>query len=176
MRYPAKLFRTAAVFAALPASLPFLSAGPLLPPSGPVEATGATGIFELPFTISEPGSYRLRDDVVLESGDTGITIAVDNVTLDLGDHVLENGTGLGSVALVLDGNRSGITIRGGLLHGWTHLLDERAEGETDDRVLIEDLRFNGLNGAQAPGSRAFTWRRCQIRVLGPGIVSGIWRG
>lgn len=172
MRNLPSLIRSTVVFAILSANLSFLAAGPLLPPAGPVEATGPTGIFSLPFTIDQSGSYALRDDVSLESGDTGITITADNVTLDLGDHVMENGTGPGAIAIDLSGQRRGVTLRGGLLHGWTYYIDERAEGEADERVLIEDLRFEGLNGLQAPGGRAYTLRRCQFRTLGPGIVVG----
>ena len=159
-----------AVFLCLGVGL--LTAGPLDPPAGPVTATGPTGIYSLPYAISASGSYELRNDVTLAEGGTGITITADHVSLDLGNYVV-SASSFGSTAIGLPGNRRGIIIRGGLLEGWSYLLNEGSE-ETDENVLLEDIRFTGVLGVIAPGSRAYTVRRVSLMVVDAGIEVGDW--
>jgi len=75
---------------------------------------GPTDTF--PIVIGTPGSYVLTADLHLTDGGTGtamIEINADNVTLDLGGHVLK-GPGENSNGLAVFGEgRTGVTIHGG---------------------------------------------------------------
>ncbi len=112
-------------FSAFPAlfvlagSLALGSGGPLEPP-GPPGPTMKTldqveprrAIAELPYAIDEPGAYYLTGNL---SGEEGITIEVDGVTLDLMGFELAGGRGTG-VEVVGDRNR--IAIRNGIVRDW----------------------------------------------------------
>lgn len=79
-------------------------AGPLVPPAGPVtdtpgpeprtpiSATTAPGDASSMHVISQPGSYYLTGNLVATGTKNGITIASDNVTLDLNGFTVSQAT------------------------------------------------------------------------------------
>ncbi len=79
-------------------------------------------ISELPYTISQPGMYRLSGDLSLSTTNTnGITIDADNVTLDLNGHALIGpGKAAGSTGdgIYVDGPQYNIAIRNGTVRDW----------------------------------------------------------
>ncbi len=96
-------------------------AGPLAPPLGAIQPTSRFSprveIDQLPFTVAVSGSYYLGRDLTGVAGSNGITIAADNVTLDLG------GFSLFGVAGSLDGvavpaAQANLSIHGGTVRGW----------------------------------------------------------
>jgi len=108
-------------------------AGPLDPPAGPVTSTGKTlteveprravnststpGTLTSVFRISQPGSYYLTGNVLGESGKTGITIASDDVTLDLNGFALIGTTGA-TGGIRATGFRNNLTVRNGVVRNW----------------------------------------------------------
>ena len=58
---------------------------------------GLTFITKLPYTISEPGSYKVMADLVGIAGSHGITIDSSNVTLDLNGFSLHGVGGSGGI-------------------------------------------------------------------------------
>src|SRR5688572_6092132 len=100
-------------------------AGPLTPPAGPVSPTHKTltemeprtPISSLPFTISQPGSYYLTADLTGVSGQAGITVAADNVTIDLRGYTLRGVAGStgGIIANFMFAN---VALRDGFVRGW----------------------------------------------------------
>jgi len=118
-------------------------------------------VSELPYTISQPGMYRLSGDLSLSTHDTnGLTINADNVTLDLNGHSL---TGPGKAAgtsghgVYVSSIQHNITIRNGTVRDW---------------------RGHGIYGALAYNSQ-FEALRCYnnggdgiYSSVGPLIVSG----
>src|SRR5438445_10077681 len=67
-----------------------LAQGPLTPPGAPAptmktldQIEPRTPISSVPFTISQAGSYYLTKNLTGTASQDGITIAADNVTLDL---------------------------------------------------------------------------------------------
>jgi len=97
--------------------------GPLNPPGPPAvmmktlqEIEARHLIVSLPHTVTAPGSYYIATDLTGVAGQNGITIAADNVTLDLG------GWSLIGVAGSLDGifstNHHYLVVRHGNVRGW----------------------------------------------------------
>lgn len=96
-------------------------AGPLNPPSGPVQSTTKTltevepriainatntpGDADSMFRITSPGSYYLADNLTAIPGKAGIEIVADDVTIDLG------GFRIGGYPGALDGINTGGTTR-----------------------------------------------------------------
>lgn len=79
-----------------------------------------TPISSVPFTISAQGSYYLVTNLVATGSTAGITIAADNVTLDLNGFALVGG-GSGSVAgIQVPSAQKNIEIRNGTIRGWTN--------------------------------------------------------
>ena len=75
-----------------------------------------TPISGLPFTITIAGSYYVTGDLTGSSGNAGITINTDNVTIDLNGFTL-----IGvpfSFAGISGASRKNITIRNGTLRNW----------------------------------------------------------
>ena len=88
-----------------------------LPTPATLYCDSRTPISSIPFTIDERGSYFLTACMTGEAAQNGITIAADNVTLDL------NGFSLIGVAGSLDGVHvegaaDNIVIRNGLIREW----------------------------------------------------------
>jgi len=84
---------------------------------------GQIDIAKLPYTISSSGSYIVVGELELSTtGNHGITIAADNVTLDLNGHTIK---GPGQAAATTDSGiyigssvRNGITVKNGSILEW----------------------------------------------------------
>jgi len=68
---------------------------------------------DIPFTIDSPGVYCLAESVSFSAG-TAITIASDNVLLDLQDKKIDGSVG-GNIGIAINSGLSNITIQNGLL-------------------------------------------------------------
>lgn len=78
---------------------------------------GRIPISSLPVTLGQPGSYQLTGNLTGVSGQSGITVATPDVTIDLAGFVLEGVPG--SVdGIRLTGTTSGVTVRNGTVRGW----------------------------------------------------------
>ncbi len=81
-----------------------------------VAAGGRVPIYQVPSTIDTPGSYYVSRDLTGSSGAALITIASDDVTLDLADHTIRR-TDAGGDMIASFGNRTNIEIRNGRIEG-----------------------------------------------------------
>ena len=70
-----------------------------------------------PYTISVPGSYYLTTNLTGASGNFGVTIATNGVTLDLNGFVLQ-GVSASYDGVRVNGNCTNITVRNGTITGW----------------------------------------------------------
>ena len=128
-------------------------AGPLNPPAGPVAPTFKTlgevepriavnaantpGDGNSLFRITQRGSYYLTGDITGVPGKFAITIASDNVTLDLGGFTLAGGAMGVYVDAPAGAYRSNVTVRNGSITGCTSgaLNAKAAEGGVLARPL-----------------------------------------
>ncbi len=146
--------------ASLIAGAGMLLAGPLNPPSGPVAGTFKTltevepriavsaantpGNNSTAFIITQPGSYYLTGNVIVQGIDA-ISIRSSNVVLDLNGFTVgdrqdpsSGGTRSGVSAI---GGYSNITVKNGNVSGFTGGVDLPATG-----MVIENVRVGGTGG------------------------------
>lgn len=104
-----------------------LAQGPLTPPGAPAptmktldQIEPRTPISSLPFTITQPGSYYMTQNLHFTAA-TGnaITIQVSDVTLDLGGFVLSSSSAVTGTAIAVQSSLSGHRIRNGTILGTT---------------------------------------------------------
>ncbi|MBS0660473.1 MAG: hypothetical protein JSR82_19810 [Verrucomicrobia bacterium] len=116
---------TFCLLAALPASA-VLAQGSLTPPGAPAptqksldQIEARTPISSLPISISTPGSYYLTGNLSVTTGN-GITIAADQVTLDLNGFAISSSANPASgTAILFSGVRRNVTIRNGFIRSGT---------------------------------------------------------
>ena len=86
-------------------------------PRTPVDAahTGSGGSSE--FLITQPGSYYLTTNVVGVSGENGINISANNVTLDLNGFSVQGISGVWS-GVYIHAGYTNVTVRDGIISGW----------------------------------------------------------
>ena len=107
-----------------------------------VNSVNTPGDATASFVISQPGSYCLANNIVGESGKSGIRIDSDSVTLDLGGFAML-GVG-GSLSGVLINTHVHVAVRNGSINGWgINGLD----GGTSGLARIDDLRTDANTGA-----------------------------
>jgi hypothetical protein len=122
--------------------------GPLDPPGPPAvmmktleEIEPRKLIVSLPHTITEPGSYYIAKDLLGVAGQHGITIAADNVTLDLGGWSLVGVPG--SLAGIYATNQHDIVIHNGTIRLWGGDGIDFAQAGA---CKLEDLRIRHNEG------------------------------
>jgi hypothetical protein len=105
---------------------PAWSQGSLTPPGAPaptfktlnqVEPRTNLVFASLPVTITQPGSYYITNNLTGVSGDSGIVISANNVTLDLMGFTLTGVSGSLS-GISVPAAQNNITIRNGNLVNW----------------------------------------------------------
>jgi hypothetical protein len=141
-----------------------VSAGPLDPTSPPSSPSGVFGsgtpISSLPAVISSPGSYYLTGNLTGVSGQDGIKIESDDVTLDLRGFTLQGVPGSGDGVAITTGGiyRRAITIKNGTARGWggSGFRAQLIEGGVFDSLTAEG---NGQWGFVLGGTGA-TLSRC----------------
>ncbi len=128
---------------------------------------------DIPLTISTPGSYYLTEDVT--AAGTAITVAVDDVTIDLSGFALvgpDSGTNCG----IYMSGRSNVEIRNGTVRDFYTGIYEGGSLGQDHRVI--DVRFvsNGLRGIFLTG-KSHLVKDCTASDNGHSATStvyGIW--
>ncbi|ACM19501.1 hypothetical protein Geob_1141 [Geotalea daltonii FRC-32] len=112
----------------------------------PLQGFAATQISVLPFTISQPGSYVVSQNLT-SSGD-GISVQASNVAIDLNGFTL-SGSGSGNGVVVTSG--SNIQISNGTITGFTSGV-EVSEWNNNVRVASVNAIGNSLWGIHLFGT------------------------
>ncbi len=100
-----------------------------------------TPISSLPFTITAPGSYYLTGNITVASGDA-ITIAADNVTLDLnGFALISTSDPPSGNGVQVTGTRSNLTVTNGHIRGTGNI----AGGVFTGGRFLNGIRMNDIN-------------------------------
>jgi hypothetical protein len=102
----------------------------------------AKSISKVPYVISTPGTYIVKKDLVLASA-TGraITVAANDVTLDLGGHVISSSApqdGANSSYGVYANGTQNITVRNGVLRNFSRGVSLQ-RSDIVGKFLVEDM-------------------------------------
>lgn len=153
--------------------------------AAPVLASaGVTPIYQLPLTITEPGSYYLSRDLAHSGGGQAITIEASNVLIDFRGHTLTKENS-GNYAIASDGDYGNITIRNGTLVGGNIGVRLRNASGLAFNVVIEGMTIRdclnegiSIEGHNTLNSSAVYVRENQISgVDGDGIfLRYVWGG
>ena len=100
-----------------------------------VNSVNTPGDATAEFVISQPGSYCVPSNIVGVSGQSGIRIDADSVTLDLGGFALLGVSG--SLSGVLINTHLHVAVRNGSISGWGI---DGLDGTTSGLARIDDLR------------------------------------
>ena len=190
-----RILAPSVVIAVLVGVVPAAFAGDLTPPGSPAstmktlqevydkadEAEARTPISSIRYTIDEPGSYYLTQNLGPAAPDTdGIVIEADNVTLDLnGFAVIGPGRMPSSpeAGISVSGTRYNIAVRNGTIRDWP---DYGAKCDTAENSIFQSLRcynnrliglFVGV-GCRVEGNTCHTNGAAGITALGAGTVTG----
>jgi parallel beta-helix repeat protein len=104
-------------------------------PRTPVDAVHTPGTSTNEFTITNSGSYYLTTNIIGVSGEDGIDIEANNVTLDLNGFALLAGSSAGYGIQTLSGCAN-ITVYNGTVSGWFFGVRSYAGNTTFDRLDI----------------------------------------
>lgn len=118
------------------------------------QSATCTAITAVPYTITSSGTYCLTSNLTanLASGQTAITIAADDVVLDLNGRALNNSTsngwGIGQTGAYVVRNA---TIRNGTVRGFLGAISIATEGYLVENMLLTEnvqfgVSFGGNNG------------------------------
>lgn len=163
-------------------------AGELTPPPGPIAATDATLLNEqwttLPYTITQPGLYRLTSNLTGVAGQPGIIVASSHVTIDLngfalsgagvGTHAIQPGNGGFQALTVMNGhianwNRNGITMSVFMEDGVTGGIGRaRIEG-----VIVTQCGHTGISATTNSLIKNCVVSECGIDGVSIGILGGV---
>jgi hypothetical protein len=98
-----------------------------------------TKITSLPYTISNPGFYYLTGNLTYTGTGNGITVASDDVTIDLmGFRIIGPGSNGNSFGITLyDGtnNHNNVEVRNGTLSGWQYGINSVTNQSIRNRAL-----------------------------------------
>ncbi|HMP77670.1 MAG TPA: right-handed parallel beta-helix repeat-containing protein [Kiritimatiellia bacterium] len=143
--------------------------GPLDPPGSPspsmkslAEIEPRTAITSLPFTVTNPGSYYLTGSLtLLLTNQHGITIAANNVTIDLGGFALIGpGAGFRNAISQDVFNYSNATVRNGSAVNWGP-AGQRAISLAGSAALVENIAVRQSSGGISVGLGSIV-RNCRI--------------
>jgi len=98
-----------------------------------------TPISSLPFVITNSGSYYVTTNLIGVSGQSGIIVSNDNVTLDLRGFALVSAGGFGS-GIYVPNLQYNISVRNGIMQGWG---DYGIRANNAFNCQYEDLKAKG---------------------------------
>lgn len=139
-------------------------------PRTPVNTAHTPGNGAAEFVISQPGSYYLATNIVGMSGDNGIEIDTNNVSLDLNGFSVLGVSGSYS-GIFIPGGCANITVRNGIVSGWSAGDGVECLGNnlTLERLVIS-ANESGVNGVNADGS---VIQECLVNGnTGSGLIVG----
>jgi hypothetical protein len=111
-----------------------------------------TKITQVPYTISNPGFYFLGSNLTYAGTGAAITIAADNVTLDLMGFTLAAEPLSYPIGISMSG-RSNVEIRNGTVEGFAcGIVESDAKNGTQHRIFNIRVLYNNMYGIVLNGN------------------------
>lgn len=155
----------------------YASAGQLNPPGPPtagtmkpldqVEPRTPIRQADIPLTISTSGSYYLVSNIT--SSQTAITVAADDVTIDLHGFTVDGPDTAGSYGIYMYGRRN-VEIRNGTIRDFGTAVIDTSTGSNDIRLVNLKLMSNLVNGIAVHGFSALV-EKCTLTGNGSSLAS-----
>ena len=155
-----------------------LAQGTLTPPGAPAPAMKTltqieprAPISSLPFVVTISGAYYLTTNLTGVSGTNGITIAVQNVTLDLNGFTLTGVAGASNgITTATTFGWQGITVRNGKIFNWpgAGVNVSGAEGAQLEELTVKSCGQGGI----VLGGRSTIANCISETSVGVGITAG----
>ena len=157
----------------------FTMAGDLEPPGAPgstmktldeVEPRIPISQSDIPLTINESGSYYFTEDI--NSANNAITVAADDVTIDLAGFTLagpDSGTNYG----IYMSERSNVEIRNGTVRDFWYGIYEVSSSGQGHRVIDVRALSNGIRGIYL-GSKNNLVKDCTASDNGTSAASSVY--
>jgi parallel beta-helix repeat protein len=143
--YPSSLYAQGSLTPSAPPGPAMLTLSQVEPRT-PVDAThtGSGGSSE--FLITQPGSYYLTTNIVGVSGENGINISANNVTLDLNGFTVQGISGVLS-GVYIHAGYTNVTVRNGNISGWGSGITDYGSGVEAyaNNVNLERLNSSANN-------------------------------
>lgn len=137
-----------------------VSAGPLDPSSGPGSTPGVrlpgTPISTLPVTINTSGHYYLTNDVIGPADSAGITVAANDVTLDLGGFTMTGDDG-SLDGIFVNAPFQNVVVRNGSIVDWDAAGIEVSNAR---EAVIEDIHVSNSGGSGIVTANGARISRC----------------
>ena len=137
-----------------------------------------TPIAAIPYTISAPGSYYLTTNLTGVSGQSGITISNNNVTLDLNGFALTGVAG-SFIGVVISGTWTNDTIRNGSISGWPgngadgFSFSANSRSECWEHLSVSANGGQGIYAGNASVRDCLSFGNSGIGIfVSPGFVTG----
>jgi parallel beta-helix repeat protein len=128
------------------------------------------------FIISQPGSYYLTTNLVGVSGKYGISIAANNVTLDLNGFALQGVSGSGS-GIRIPSAQTNITVRNGSISGWSSQDGVESDSVSSFNLVVERLNVSAYGvGISINGAGVVRDCQCLNNAYGIWSMGGIISG
>lgn len=138
--------------AVIAVALATLGASPALaqltPPPGAVAPTQSIEIFSVPFTITQPGSYRVARNLTATGPEPMISVQAKDVTLDLGGHTLD-GAGIAIYGIFIEGDGDRLHVRNGQVTNTvgSNVVANFRTITIEDMILSASVSGNGIGAA-----------------------------
>jgi hypothetical protein len=106
-----------------------------------------TVITNLPYSITNAGSYTIVSDLRGQPGQNGVTMDASNVTLDLNGFSLKGNQGVPGVGIMASAASQNITVRNGTVESWggDGIQAFAASGSVFERIKAYVNGETGLN-------------------------------
>ncbi len=163
-RRTSKYANTILMVTAVMSTVP-VHAGQLSPPTGSIAPTNRVQLdaqfISLPYTITQSGSYVLTSNLTGVSGQPGIQVSADNVTIDLNGFTLQGVSGSGAGIVSSTSPQHNVAILNGMIVNWAgHGID--LTNSSQSRIERVTVKGNGGHGILGGGQNGII-RGCIAR-------------
>ena len=137
--------------------------GPLDPPLAPGSTDGVrlpgTPISSAPYTIASPGHYYLTRNISSPGAQIAITIAADDVSLDLDGFTIDGDDTTGSWGIRFSGARQNVTVENGTVRDFHFGLD--VTDFNSESIVLRGLNaVSNIRGFSLAVTRALVLTDC----------------